>query len=202
MPISFKALCISLMFIPNTFAPFCFEPIINRVIRTTNNKKGKILKKIAAPEGKKLEMLSIKMKRAHSGKINRTNFPRVYSIVIIFKPLALFISCIHGRKKPANTSSDPQKPGDLIKSAGRFENVYACFLRIRFLSLAKVGTAVPQKVQNLLSTGMLLPQLEQYIIFIFFKIKVKVYGNILLQYTIIIISKLYVNKAFLIQQII
>jgi hypothetical protein len=81
-------------------------------------------------EGKKLDMLSIKIKRAHNGKINKTNFPSVYSIVIMFKPLALLISCIHGRKKPINTSSDPQKPGDLIKSEGRFENVYACVLLV------------------------------------------------------------------------
>ncbi len=152
------------MFMPNTFAPFCFEPVINSATSTTSNINGKILKKIAAPEGRKLEMVSIKIKRAHSGKINKTNFPKVYSIVIIFKPLALFISCIQGRKKPVNTNNDPQKPGDLINSDGRFENVYPCVLRIpKFLLLDIVGISAPQKVQNLLSTGMLLPQLEQYI---------------------------------------
>ncbi len=162
MPVNFSVLCISLIFMPNTFAPFCFEPVINSAIRTTNNIKGKILKKIAAPEGRKLEIVSIKIKRAHSGKINKTNLPRLYSIVIMFKPLALFISCIHGRKKPVNTSNDPQNPDDLINSDGRFENVYTCFLRVpKFLLLAIVGIAVPQKVQNLLSTGILFPQLEQ-----------------------------------------
>ncbi len=134
-------------------------------MKTTASINGINLKKPPALPGKNPEMVSIKVYKAQNGKRISNTFPGLYSCVTIFKPLRLPLLLNQGKKKPTNTSIDPQKAGDRKKSLSvEKEYLLRVTAALAGSTAGTTPTCTPQNVQNLLSWGICLPQLEQYII--------------------------------------